>query len=509
MRILHLEDNGLDAELFGNLIQKEWPDCEIDPAAGRDTFLSRLMGQRYDLILSDFSIVGFDGLDALRIARELTPETPFIFLSGTIGEDRAVEAMRNGAVDYVLKDRPKRLIPAIRRAIAHAEHVHDKRVAEEQLLKMQRLQNIGMLAAGIAHDFNNVLAPILMGIPLLREHVADSGMKTILSNMEVSVLRGAGLVQQILGFAQGSSTRPQVFQPKHVVRELLGIMRQTFPKNIDIEERVQADLWMIEANPTQLHQLLLNLCVNARDAMPAGGALRIVARNQHLDSAAAKVSEAPPGRHVVFEINDTGTGISAEDMARIWEPFYTTKASGRGSGLGLPTVRRIVAAHHGVITLRSIPGRGTTFTVFFPAAESGTPRAEPIETSAPRGNGELILIVDDDHNVRSLTEALLLKHGYRALTAANGVEAVELFTPLLGEVRMVITDLGMPRSDGFALTNAVRSLNPSVRILAMSGMADATAQMQKQQVAYPILGKPFTVDALLRTVHELLAASKE
>jgi signal transduction histidine kinase len=371
MKILYLEDNCDDAVLFGNVIRDEWPECNIEEASDRDSFLARLAGEPYDLILSDYSIAGFDGLVALEAAHAKTPDTPFIFLSGTIGEDRAVEAMRQGAADYVLKDRPKRLIPAIRRALVHAEQVHKQRATEAQLLHVQRLENIGMLAAGIAHDFNNVLAPILMGIPLVREHIADPETAAILSNMEASVRHGAGLVQQILDFAQGDETPPQIVQPNAIVRELLNVIRQTFPKNIKIEERVAGDLWLLEANPTLLHQLFLNLCVNARDAMPGGGVLRFAAGNRHVDRAGAVALQARPGRHLVFEVSDTGTGILPENLARIWQPFFTTKEVGRGTGLGLPTVRRIVDLHHGAITIQSEPGKGTTFTVYLPAAASG------------------------------------------------------------------------------------------------------------------------------------------
>lgn len=507
MRILHLEDNSSDAELFGALIRSECNECDIDVAVSRETFLTRIASQRYDLILSDFTVAGFDGLAALRSARVTAPDTPFIFLSGTIGEDRAVEAMHTGAADYVLKDRPKRLVPALRRAIAHAEQVRDKRAAEAQLLHVQRIENIGMLAAGIAHDFNNVLAPILMGIPLVREHVAHSGMDGVLSNMEISVRRGASLVQQILGFARSSGGRSQLVQPKHVVREVVAIIRQTFPKNIDIEERMEGEPWLVEANPTHLHQLFLNLCVNARDAMSGGGVLRFAVSNRHLDfTDVVEIHGAQPGPHVVFEVADSGTGISPENMPRIWEPFFTTKESGRGTGLGLPTVRRIAAAHRGAVTIRSTPGHGTVFTVYLPAASaSGTTSSCAIETSAPRGNGELVLIVDDDQHVRSLTATLLAKHGYRAMVASNGTEAVELFTPQLGEVRLVITDLGMPRLDGFALAKVVGDLNPSVRVLAMSGMTDAETQLRDHQLLCPVINKPFTADALLNAVYSLLA----
>jgi two-component system, cell cycle sensor histidine kinase and response regulator CckA len=288
----------------------------------------------------------------------------------------------------------------------------------------------------------------------------------------------------------------------------MGVIRQTFPKNIEIEEVVAADLWLLEANPTQLHQLFLNLCVNARDAMPRGGALRFVASNTHLDRArSAELKGTQPGRYLIFEVSDTGSGISPENMARIWEPFFTTKEVGSGTGLGLPTVQRIVELHHGAITIRSAANSGTAFTVYLPAATLGESTASGmIETSAPRGNGELVLVVDDDPGVRELTAALLTKHGYRVRVASNGTEAVELLMPRLDEIRLVITDLGMPRLDGFALVNVVRNLNSSISILAMSGIAYDEKQRHDQPLPCPVLNKPFTADSLLNAVHDLVKA---
>jgi two-component system cell cycle sensor histidine kinase/response regulator CckA len=511
MRILHVEDNSADAELIAAVIREEWPECEIDVVEGREQFVTEISSHRYDLILSDFSLSSFDGLTALHLAREGAPDTPFIFLSGTIGEDRAVEAMRLGAADYVLKDRPKRLIPAIRRAVVHAERVREQRATEAQLLRVQRLENIGALAAGIAHDFNNVLAPVLLGIPLVREHVADPGMNAILSNMETSVRRGATLVQQILGFARGSGNRTQLVQAKHVIRELLDVIAQTFPKKIHLEDQVEGELWLLETTPTHLHQLLLNLCVNARDAMPQGGRLSFKAANRHIMAPeAAAIPGLQAGRYVVFEVADTGIGIPAENLARIWEPFFITKENGGGTGLGLSTVRRITSALHGAITVQSTPGSGTKFTIYLPAAAGhALTHSETIDTSAPRGNNELVLIVDDDQNVRLLAAALLNRHGYRTLVAGGGVEAVALFTTLPGEVRVVITDLGMQSQDGFTLASVVRGLDPAVRILAISGLPDAESQMRAHHLSHPILTKPFTADTLLQAVHRLLSTQQQ
>ncbi|HYD85228.1 MAG TPA: response regulator, partial [Opitutus sp.] len=309
MKILHLEDNLHDAELVQLVFSTEWPDCEVKVVSSRDEFVTQLHRGEQDVIVSDFNLLSFNGLEALQLAREKKPDTPFIFLSGTIGEDRAVEALRAGAKDYVIKDRPKRLVPAIKRALDDARHLRERKAAEEQLLRVQRLENIGMLAAGIAHDFNNVLAPVLMAVPLLRERLSEKLDLQILSTVEKSVERGAGLVRQILGFAHGVTGEAHLVQPKHVLRDLVGVMRQTFPRSIEIDEDVANQLWPLKVNPTQLHQVLLNLCVNARDAMPHGGTLHVRASNRLLDEvSASSIPGAQAGPYLLFEIADTGTG---------------------------------------------------------------------------------------------------------------------------------------------------------------------------------------------------------
>ncbi len=508
MKILHLEDNANDAEMIGVVLQAAWPGCEVLAAAKREEFLAQLFHQP-DIILSDFNLSGFNGLEALRLAREKAPAIPFIFLSGTIGEDRALEALRSGATDYVIKDRPKRLVSAMQRALDEAKQRRERHAIEEQLLRVQRLENIGMLAAGIAHDFNNVLAPVLMGVPLLRGRLTGPSDLSILASIEKSAERGAGLVRQILGFAHGVTGEPQLLQAKHLVRELVDVMQQTFPRTIKIDDLIPGDLWPLKANPTQLHQVLLNLCVNARDAMPNGGTLSLRVSNRLIDEvSAAHTPGTKPGHYLLFEVADTGTGIPPEVLQRIWEPFFTTKGDGRGTGLGLPTVRSIVENSQGTILLDSHVGRGTTFSVYLPASPgSGIEGNVASPIAAPRGNGELILVVDDDENVRDITSATLARHGYRVIAAANGTEAVALFAPRSLEVRLVVTDLSMPELDGIALAKIVRSLNPSIRLLMISGIASSSARLRRQPLGAPLLPKPFTADKLLGSVHEILSAT--
>lgn len=511
MKILHLEDNPRDAELFHLDLLEQWPDCQIQVVASRDDFQAGLKANP-DLILSDFNMPDYSGLEALHDARGTAPKIPFIFLSGTIGEDRAIEALTAGASDYVLKDRPKRLIPAIHRVLHDVKLARERQEMEEQMQRVQRLENIGMLAAGIAHDFNNVLTPLLMGLPMLRmRHTGESDQK-LFASMESSAHRGAGLVKQILGFAHGVTGEAQLVQPRHLLEEIIGMMRQTFPKNIIISDDISARLWPIKANPTQFHQVLLNLCVNARDAMPKGGTLTVHATNRSLDAVgAAALPEAKSGDYLAIEVRDTGTGIPPEILERIWEPFFTTKGAGKGTGLGLATVRGLVKEHGGVILLQSQLGRGTTFQLLFPATPSqeafGTGGA--MAADVPPGHGELILVVDDDASVREITGAALTGHGYRVLSAADGTEALALFAPRSLEIRAVIADLDMPGLDGLAFLKVVQVLNPSARPILVSGSADTSDPRRASPPGGAFLPKPFNGGLLLRTLHGLLSDAAE
>jgi signal transduction histidine kinase len=375
---------------------------------------------------------------------------------------------------------------------------------EEQFRQAQRLESLGMLAAGIAHDLNNVLAPILMGAPLLRETTANAADRTLLTDIENSAVRGAGLVRQILGFAHGIGGEPQTIQLKHLCEDIVGILRRTFPKSIRIELKVARELWSVEANPTQMHQVLLNLCVNARDAMPEGGKLRLLAENCILDEFAAQAFDgARAGRWVVLQVEDTGTGIPPGVLARIWEPFFTTKPAIKGTGLGLSTVRGIVETHGGFVQVQTASGRGTTFRVYLPPTDGAVSESVP-EAKAPHGQGECVLIAEDDPSIRQLVHTILSRSGYQTVIAADGAEALERWREFPG-VRLVVTDVDMPNMSGAKLARTVRQLRPEVRILTMSGIeSDYGTTARLNEVADAFLLKPFTAERLLSLAHDLL-----
>ncbi len=755
MKVIHLEDNPRDAALVRDILTAEWPDCFISVVSTRQDFISLLELGGHDLILSDYQMPGFNGLEALQIVRARGIETPFIFLSGTLGEERAIEAVRAGAADYVIKDRMQRLTISIQRVLQEAgarrarrkveealaqeqyllrllmEHLPDrvyfkdihsgfitvsrstarrlgqepeqmkgksdfdlfdkahahkafedeqriirtgepmlnieekevwpdgsvswvsssklplrdatgkiigtfgvshditarkladerireqaevidhapvaiviadlegrvtycnagaaalydltreqaigrkvddlispetgekmaearkatlekgrwtgemavvtrtgrqvqaefhmslitdaagqprarlsiaidvteKKKLEDQFLRAQRLESLGMLAAGIAHDLNNVLAPVLMGAPLLRTRATHPSDLRVLETIENSAGRGAALVKQILSFAHGAGGQKVLIQAKHLLRDIVDLIRQTFPKSIRLDEQIPNNLWPIQGNPTQLHQVVLNLCVNARDAMPGGGTLRLLAENRELGPEEAKrLPDGQPGSYVVIEVADTGTGIPPEILERIWEPFFTTKGEGKGTGLGLATVRGLAASHNGFVTLDTVVGQGTTFRVFLPAAIEAMDTKRKGESAHPflaRGRGELVLVADDEQSIRDLIVAILSRFGYRVLAAANGHEALKLYAPRVNEVALIISDLGMPGMGGGKFAAAARLLNPAVRLLFISG-GDLNVDKDPPPAGVPLLPKPFTGEDLLGSVHRAM-----
>jgi len=761
MKILHLEDNPHDAELVRALLLEDWPECSVTAVTDEGGYRAALTGGGYDVIISDFTLVRFDGASALKIARELSPGTPFIYVSGTIGEERAIEAVLSGASDYVIKDRMQRLTTAVRRALRESEerrrreeteaalrlsnerfqlvaratndavwdwnlltdalwwneshsilfryppdpagstgavwlarihpddrgrihdgihdaidrglttwadeyryrradgsyahvldrgyvlrddagkpyrmlgsvqditerkqahaaiirerdfsdavlnslpgvfylydeqlrfirwnprfaqvtgytdseithmspldfftgkdrevmqarigevfargladveadfvtknHAHipyfftgslilvdgrrcligvgtditEKKKLQEQFLRAQRLEGIGMLAAGIAHDLNNVLTPILMAGPMLRVRATDPLDQRLLQTLEHSAERGAALVRQILTFAHGTTGEPRLMQLKHLARDIVEMIEETFPKSIKLDQNFATDTWPIRANPTQIHQVLLNLCVNARDAMPRGGTLRLRTSNQRLDAARAlAIPGARAGNFVLIEVEDSGTGIPPEMLKHVWEPFFTTKETGKGTGLGLSTVRGIVESHQGFVELGTAVGRGTTIRIFLPAAETDdNADARVAPPLLPRGDGQLLLLVDDEVTNRDVTHATLARYGYRVLAAGSGTEAVSLFIPRSDEIRLLITDLHMPNLDGASLARILQRIKPGLKVLAISGLSSDSAggETEKpEQFAHDYLPKPFRPESLLLKVHRLL-----
>ncbi len=379
---------------------------------------------------------------------------------------------------------------------------------EAQYLRAQRIESIGTLAGGIAHDLNNLLTPILMSVGLLRLEGPGGGeQRKLIDTIEANTKRGADLVRQVLTFARGHDGQRVAVDMKCLVRELEGIIRETFPRDIRIGTAIPDGLWPVIGDRTQLHQVLLNLAVNARDAMPSGGELMFSAENIALgerDLAAHEGTRA--GSYVSIRVVDTGTGISPEIRDRIFEPFFTTKAVGKGSGLGLAAVHGIVRSHGGIVVVSSQVGAGTTFEIRLPADPAAGPVKPGSESSRrPRGNGELVLVVDDEPSIVKVTELTLKAHGYKVLTAADGSEAVALYFRHAGAVSLVITDMMMPVMDGAATIDAIRRINPRARIIAASGLAVSESVAKASDAgANDFLVKPYSSSTLLPLVRDVI-----
>lgn len=385
--------------------------------------------------------------------------------------------------------------------------ITEKKKIEAQFLRAQRMESIGTLAGGIAHDLNNILSPILMGIDMLQVRLTDDASRQYLKMLQQSAERGASMIQQVLSFARGVQGEHITVQPKHLIKEIVKILTDTLPKSISIKFDIPQGLWVVSADPTQVHQVLMNLCVNARDAMQAGGLLSIRAENVTLDENYARMHlEAKAGKYVAITIADTGMGIAPETLGRIFEPFFTTKEVGKGTGLGLSTALTIIKSHGGFINVYSEAGRGSQFTVYLPALDTeSAEQTENRESEFPLGHNELILVVDDEESIRGITKGTLETFGYRVLVASDGTEAVALYAENKDEIQVVLTDMMMPFMDGPATIRALKRLNPQIKIIAASGLAAGDKATEAASLGVKtFLPKPYTAEKLLRTLAELL-----
>lgn len=758
MQLLHLEDSPTDAELIALLIKREWPACQIQHVATMTEYREALENGGFDLILSDYSLPGFDGLSALSMARAHFPETPFLFLSGTIGEERAVEALKRGATDYIIKDRPTRLISAIRQAFAllieadrrrrteaalreneerfrqitenvvelialldlnacriyanpsyrellgeaamvpgadafaelhpqdrgrvravfsqvvstgatqrfeyrlvlpdgsmreleaHAsvlrnaaarivnvllvsrdvtarrdtearlqeqaslldrardaivatdlDHrifywnasaerlygwkagevfghrldslelgfdptrfaaartellasgewrgdfrlrtktgdtvlvestwslvvendgrprsilyidtdVTERKKLETQLLRAQRMESIGTLAGGVAHDLNNVLTPILLSIELLASKMTSEEDRRLIEKTKASATHGAALVQQLLAFARGAAAKRVRLDPAVALSDLKPLIRQSLPSSIELVLTSTEKPWEIQADSTQFNQVLINLCINARDAMPQGGRIEIVTKNLMVDAALARVNPGSrSGPFVRISVIDNGLGIASGIIDKIFDPFYTTKAAGKGTGLGLSMVAGILKSHDGFVQVESESGRGSKFHLYFPAVPE--PQA-PVRQEAPapaRGEGEGILLIDDEPIVRDTLQLLLQRAGYRVFPAGDGRSGVSEFELRQDEISLVITDMMLPDQLGTEVVKSLRERRSNLPIIAISGMMESGGfdELLHLTPAVECLAKPLTPSTFLSAVRRGLPGAKK
>ncbi|HST31312.1 MAG TPA: ATP-binding protein, partial [Chthoniobacterales bacterium] len=388
--------------------------------------------------------------------------------------------------------------------------ITEQKKLEMQLLRTQRLDSIGTLASGVAHDLNNILTPILMCSQVIRAATTQEQREQAISMIEESARRGASIVKQVLTFARGVEGERVLIKPAHLIDEMIEIAKKTFPKIIEISSRYPEDLWTIKADPTQIHQVLMNLCVNARDAMPNGGALVIWAENLNVDeSYAAMAGDVKPGAYVGFRVSDTGLGMPPGVVEKIFDPFFTTKELGKGTGLGLSTALGIVKSHGGFISVYSEVGKGTTFKLCLPADVSDE-KTGSSETSAEilQGNGELILVVDDEESILRVTRMILETKGYRVIAAHDGPEAVAIFARELNSIALILTDMSLPFMDGLSLIRSLKKLKPAMRFIASTGQSRHAHEEELKKLGVDLLlTKPYDTQKLLEMLRTALTTA--
>jgi PAS domain S-box-containing protein len=638
LRILHLEDDRDDAELVGAELTAAGIVCEIARVDNVAAFVRELEGGRVDVVLSDFSMPSFNGLAALTLARERWPDVPFLFISGTIGEERAIEALKLGATDYVLKQNLSRLGPAVQRALEEraeregrrraeravqeqraflrqvidisptfmfakdrqgrftlvnqkladaygmtveevlgktdgdlnpdpqevaafrrddqevmasgvekivpeepmtdasgrrrwlytvkrplfgpggqpeqllgvALDITDRKQAEDQLRQAQKMEAIGQLAGGVAHDFNNILGVIVGYADMLLNDLGPGhpGARR-LEQIHKAADRATALTRQLLAFSRKQILQPRVLDLNAVVAEVEAMLVRLIGASIQIVTAPARGLGRVKADPGQLEQVIVNLAVNARDAMPQGGKLTIETADVSLDETFARAHQgAQTGPHVMLAVSDTGCGMDALTVSHIFEPFFTTKEKGKGTGLGLSTVYGIVKQSGGYVAVYSEPGRGTTFKVYLPRVEEPLERPHaPAPSAAPaaRRAAGTVLLVEDEAALRSMIQEILEEAGYTVLASATPEEAITAARSHPGAVHLMLSDVVMPGMGGRDLAAQVSALRPGLRVLYMSGYTDeAIVHHGMLDAGTQFLQKPFTSEALLGRVHDLL-----
>jgi two-component system, cell cycle sensor histidine kinase and response regulator CckA len=510
LRILHIEDDPNDAALIQACLEAEGICCATERVETRQSFLAALERREFDLILSDFALPTFDGMSAIRIVRDKHPDVPVILVSGTVGEDEAIDSMKSGATDYVLKGRLGRLGPAVVRAMQEVGAAHERQRLKAQIIESQKMEIIGQLAGGVAHDFNNILGVIIGYNDLMIPELDPKGLAYKCAyEIRHAAERAAGLTRQLLVFSRKQTVQPIVLNLSNNVEAMSAMLRRLIGENIAMTILPCSACGHIQADPGYIGQVLMNLVVNARDAMPDGGQLTLAVENITLDEAYAQAHYGEKaGEFVLLSIHDTGTGMTDEVKAHLFETFFTTKPVGKGTGLGLATCQSIVQQCKGHIRVRSEVGKGSTFSVYFPRTDQPVDRtaAETINSSFLEGGAETLLIVEDEPSLRDLAVCVLEGKGYNVLSAANGMEALRRAREHKGApIRLVITDVIMPLMDGKVMADKLTADYPEVKVLFTSGYTDdAIAHHGVLDAGVELLTKPYTTAALAARVRDIL-----
>jgi two-component system cell cycle sensor histidine kinase/response regulator CckA len=508
INILLVEDREDDAILIARTLSRAGYEPKITRVETEEAMRDALANNKWDIILSDYMLPRFSCHRALQTLQETGLDIPFISISGTVSEETILTALRAGARDYVMKDNLGRLPSAIGREILEAEGRRQRRQLEEQLQQARKMEAIGRLAGGVAHDFNNLLTVIsgFAQLALLEDNPARAGLEQILLASE----RAAQLTRQLLAFSRQQTLAPRVFDLNRLISEMEQMLIRLIGANIEVSTRLGEGAMDVKADPSQVEQVVLNLAINARDAMPAGGKLILSTSHRFMEGPAAEVHGLCPGEYCVISVSDTGVGIPAAVLPHIFEPFFTTKPEGKGTGLGLATVYGVVQQSGGAIHAYSEPDFGTTVIVFLPRSDAASaPNKLPFREALATGT-ESVLVAEDDPNVLQLVANSLAACGFKVLTAASAEKAVELLQNLgPGGVDLLITDVVMPGMPGPTFARKAEALIPGVRVLFMSGYnLEAISHHGFSVEDTEFIQKPFAPGDLVRKVRRLLDTPK-
>ncbi len=511
LRVLFIEDSEDDTALQVRMLRQAGYDIDFK-RVDSPSALKEVLDQRWDLIISDYSMPHFTGTDALRLVRDRDSEIPFIFVSGTIGEDAAVAALKVGAQDYLMKANLSRLIPAVRRELREAEERRQRRHLEQHVHQLQRFEAIGRLAGGVAHDFNNMIGAILGWADMGYEEASPgSRVQERFQMIGAQAKRAAGLTRQLLAFARRQILQPCNTSLNDLVRTAISLLRNVIGERIEIQTALAQDLWVTWADPTQIEQILMNLCLNARDAMPGGGRLLIETQNVEIGEDYLRVhAYALPGRYVLLRVSDTGTGMDAATLEHIFEPFFTTKEMGKGTGLGLATVYGIVKQHKGFIDVDSAPGQGSLFRVYLPSGAGLGKAPEERADDTLRGGHERILVAEDNEGLRNVAKEILETLGYQVVLAKDGAEAVRIFENIHERIDLIFMDVVMPGLNGPEAYAQMCRVKPNVPVVFATGYA-TEANLVPNRLPLPtvILDKPYGMKVLAQKLRTMLDQKRE
>ena len=517
LNVLMVEDSEDDAELLLLELRRRGfapTATRVDTGPALQTALAE---RAWDVVISDHNMPCFSGDDALKLVKSSAPDVPFIVVSGTRGEEHAVDAMRAGASDFIVKTRLHRLAPVVERELHEAaQRAEQRRMSEalaesqHQLRQAQKLEALGRLAGGVAHDFNNLLAVILGYADIVLKGLpSDDSHRGDIQEIKRAATRAAELTRQLLAFSRQQVLEAVVLNLNGVIDGVLQLLRHLVDESIAIELHCQTDLWNIKGDRIRMEQVLMNLVSNARDAMPHGGTLTLTTANVLVGPSTPVDRPLLPGRYVRLEVRDTGIGIPEDVLPKIFEPFFTTKEVGRGTGLGLATVHGIVQQSQGSIFVESRPGHGTTFTTYLPeTAEPVAAEASAAVTSLGPATYDRVLLVDTDPAVRELGSRVLTKAGYHVTVAASPDRVLAALTSDAAPVGLLVTALNMPDTTGLALAQRMRATHPNLPALFITDPKGPRIDLLEIFKHGDILVKPFTSTDLLTKVRDAVGSSE-